>query len=325
MATIDAAIQEVVSHLLPLITNHKQNQTTPNSSPFILGLTGLQGSGKSTWASKLSTTLNTTSSLKTIVLSLDDLYLPHSQLIALRHQNPSNKLLRTRGQPGSHDVALARSFFEAVRTGETPLKLPRFDKSRFEGEGDRVPIEEWEKINVSTGKGMDVLIFEGWCVGFQPLSTSELKAKWETACAERQRRKNDSLSGQEADGDESCSITTLADHSLDSLLTINGNLREYCEIFMGPQCFDTFIHLDTEDLRNVYRWRIEQEHALIKAKGEGMSDESVVAFVRGYMPSYELYLDQLRRGFFEGEEKGKKTHLRVVLGVTRRIASIATI
>ncbi|KAE9973531.1 hypothetical protein EG328_004372 [Venturia inaequalis] len=320
MTTIDTAIQNTLSHLLPQITTHKQ--THPTGPPFILALTGLQGSGKSTWASKLSTTLSTTHNLKTTVLSLDDLYLPHSQLTALSKNNPENGLLRTRGQPGSHDVELAKSFFEALRKGDGPVRLPRFDKSRFGGEGDRVPVEEWEEIHVSPGKGIDVLIFEGWCVGFRALPTVDLEGKWETACAKRQGRR-DKLSEEEGDG--GYSITTLADHSLASLSTINDNLREYCEVFMGPQFFDAFIHLDTDDLRNVYRWRIEQEHALIKLKGEGMSDERVVAFVQGYMPSYELYLDQLRRGFFEGEEKGKKIHLRVVLGVDRSITNIAPI
>lgn len=319
MVTIDIAIQEVLSQLLPLIAHHKQ--TNPANPPFLLGLTGLQGSGKSTWASKLSTTLNTIHSLKTIVLSLDDLYLPHTQLLSLRHQNPENKLLRTRGQPGSHDIELARSFFEALRKGENPLRLPRFDKSCFGGEGDRVSIGEWEEIDTSEGREIDVLIFEGWCVGFRPLSLEDLRGKWEGA---RQVPKSRESEEHEV-GDWGFSITTLADHSLDSLSTINENLREYCEIFMGPRFFDAFIHLDTDDLRNVYRWRIEQEHALIKLKGEGMSDDRVVAFVKGYMPSYELYLDDLRRGFFEGEEKGEKIHLRVVLGVDRRITSIATI
>lgn len=204
-----------------------------------------------------------------------------------------------------------------MKTGANPLRLPSFDKSRFGGEGDRVPVGEWEEIDVKE-RGIDVLIFEGWCVGFQAISAEELRERWEGA----KQKQNDS---SKEDGGDEFSITTLADHSLESLSTINENLRAYCETFMGPQFFDAFIHLDTEDLRNVYRWRIEQEHALIKVKGQGMSDESVVAFVRGYMPSYELYLNQLRRGFFEGEQEGERIHLRVVLDVDRTIASITTV
>lgn len=204
-----------------------------------------------------------------------------------------------------------------MKRGENPLPLPAFDKSRFGGEGDRVPRGEWKEID-TTERAIDVLIFEGWCVGFQALSFPSLQQKWEDA---KQSQKTD----EEGNGHGEFSITTLADHSLKSLSTINENLKEYCETFMGPQFFDAFIHLSTEDLRNVYRWRIEQEHALIEVKGQGMSDESVVAFVRGYMPSYELYLDQLRSGFFDAEQKGEKMQLRVVLGVDRSITSITTV
>ncbi|EKV09679.1 hypothetical protein PDIG_29160 [Penicillium digitatum PHI26] len=50
-------------------------------------------------------------------LSLDDLYLDNDNLIPLRAANPSNKLVQIRGQPGTHDMNLARSFFESLRTG----------------------------------------------------------------------------------------------------------------------------------------------------------------------------------------------------------------
>jgi D-glycerate 3-kinase len=115
------------------------------------------------------------------------------------------------------------------------------------------------------------------------------------------------------------SITTLADHSLPHIQTLNHNLKRYNETFMGPQHFDLLLHIDTDDLRNVYKWRLEQEHAMIQKKGTGMSDETVVAFVRGYMPSYELYLDGLREGFFENES-GKQ--IRVVLDRDRKVERV---
>ena len=61
------------------------------------------------------------------------------------------------------------------------MKLPQYDKSRFDGQGDRVDDAQWEEVN---GKGCEVirLVFlEGWCVGFRPLSESEVSKRWEQA------------------------------------------------------------------------------------------------------------------------------------------------
>jgi D-glycerate 3-kinase len=51
-----------------------------------------------------------------------------------------------------------------------------------------------------------------------------------------------------------------------------------------------------------------------------MTDDQVVAFVNGYMPAYELYLDQLRRGFFRFDQLYQgKAQLRVVLNKDRKV------
>jgi D-glycerate 3-kinase len=236
-----------------------------------------------------------------MTISLDDLYKKHEDLIAQRDKDPKNKLYRTRGQPGTHEELLAATFFEELRNyrGESELRIPSFDKSKFDGEGDRAPVPAWPTIS----RKPDVVVFEGWCVGFQPLSASTVEEKHQLAVA-----------GE-------LPINTPAKHQLKHLLEINNNLKRYCDTFMGPNAFDFFIHLDTSDLRNVYTWRLEQEHKMIEAKGSGMSDEQVRAFIDGYMPSYELYLDKLREGLFQ--ERGRM--VRVELNKLRRIEKIETL
>lgn len=295
MATIESNVGRVLDLLLPKILAARDS----SARPVVLGITGLQGSGKSTWASILVRLLTSEHNLRSITVSLDDFYKTHSHLLARREQDPENKLYRTRGQPGTHDEQLAAHFFQDLEDyrGDGELKIPSFDKGSFNGEGDRAPHLEWPSITTKP----DVVIFEGWCVGFQPLSRSQVQHVHELAVA-----------GQ-------LLINAPANHELEHLLEVNACLERYCNTFMGPRHFDFMVHIDTDDLRNVYTWRLEQEHRMIAAKGTGMKDEQVRAFIDGYMPSYELYLDQLRSGLF-GAEKGKQ--VRVVLDSKRGVERI---
>ncbi|KAI2485375.1 d-glycerate 3-kinase [Pyrenophora tritici-repentis] len=294
MSSPENNIRRTFEVLFPKIHHHRQQ----SSDPIILGITGLQGSGKSTWASMVVKILSQEHNLHTITVSLDDFYKTHDELVARREQDPSNKLYRTRGQPGTHDEQLAQKFFHDLKeyNGQGKLQIPSFDKSKFNGEGDRAPESEWPTITQKP----DVVVFEGWCVGFQPVSQAFLEERYLLAKAGK------------------LTINTPADHQLSHLLDVNENLKRYCDAFMGPKHFDFFIHIDTDNLRNVYTWRLQQEHKMIESKGSGMSDEQVRAFIDGYMPSYEIYLDQLCKGLFE--HKGKM--VRVSLNREREIEGI---
>ncbi|KAJ6124186.1 hypothetical protein N7471_011503 [Penicillium samsonianum] len=309
MSIPQEAICNVLNHVLPRIERHIQCQspTSTTPRPFILGLTGLQGSGKSTWTDALVKELRQSHGFNTINLSLDDLYLDHDDLVQLRDANPSNKLVQTRGQPGTHDMALAHSFFESLSAGSEIL-IPSFDKSKFNGEGGRTPKETWYRV--PAGTAIDVVVFEGWCVGFQPLEETAVRQRWEE--------------GLQRHTTLEYPTETLKDHAVEQLLDANTQLRGYCDLFMGPQHFNFLVHLDTNDLVNVYRWRMQQEHALRARTNESMTDEQVVQFVKGYMPAYKLYLGQLRQGFFDlsvsdAENKGQ---LRVVLDQDRTVVDI---
>jgi D-glycerate 3-kinase len=293
MQDLDTNVNQALDLLLPKIKSQREQ----SSRPIILGISGLQGSGKSTWASKLVEILSSKHQLYTVTISLDDVYKKHDDLIAQRDQDPSNRLYRTRGQPGTHEEQLAADFFEELRNyrGENELRIPSFDKSQFNGEGDRAPISAWPTIS----RKPDVVVFEGWCVGFQPLSASAVEEKYKLAVA-----------GE-------LPINTPAQHQLKHLLEVNDNLKRYCDAFMGPRHFDFFIHLDTTDLRNVYTWRLQQEHKMVEVKGSGMSDDQVRAFIDGYMPSYELYLDGLRKGLFEEKGRMVRVELNKLRGIER--------
>jgi D-glycerate 3-kinase len=136
------------------------------TGPMVLGLCGSQGSGKSTLARRISRYLSDREGCSVAVLSLDDLYLASERRAQLAREVHS--LLRTRGVPGTHDVALGvstiRKLLSALPNDST--RIPRFDKSRDEP----YPMEQWEEL---TG-AVDVVLFEGWCVGALPQDESAL-------------------------------------------------------------------------------------------------------------------------------------------------------
>lgn len=127
----------------------------------VLGISGLQGTGKSTLASQIAAAAGARG-LRAGVLSLDDLYLdPGTRAGLAREVHP---LLATRGPPGTHEVALGVSILQAVHAG-TPVRLPRFDKL-----GDRrLPERDWPAAGT-----LDLLLFEGWCVGTPPETATRL-------------------------------------------------------------------------------------------------------------------------------------------------------
>lgn len=200
--------------------------------------------------------------------------------------------MQHRGEPGTHDMALAEELFGALTKG-TPARVPQYDKSAFSGQGDRVPEEAWREINGDGQAMIKVVIFEGWCVGFRALADEEVKAKRE----EKSK--------------------TLGTHRLEDLLFVNEKLRGYDVM---TDCFDAFIHIDAEETGFVYDWRLQQEAALRREKGSGMTDDKVREFVDGYYPAYELYTEGLRAGVLKGENKGGQ--LRLVVGKDRRVKDV---
>lgn len=121
---------------------------------FVVGLCGAQASGKSTLTAVLRRMLEERG-LKVASLSLDDLYLTRAERQALARE--IHPLLATRGVPGTHDVALGLAVLDGLaRPGET--LLPAFDKAADDRRPEAVPV---------TGP-VDVILFEGWCVGAVP-------------------------------------------------------------------------------------------------------------------------------------------------------------
>lgn len=262
--------------------------TTSTARPFIIGLNGVQGVGKTTLVRALAETLQQRENLQTLVVSVDDFYLTHADQLALAAAHPDNALVQVRGEPGTHDTTLLRSVFKSLCEGQTTL-IPQYDKGAFDGWGDRAPEERWIAVNQEGQPRVQVVLLEGWCVGFRSSSHQDIEAKWKAPSR------------------------TLGLHKLEDLVFINDQLNEYDVI---TDLFDAFIHIDAENTEYVYEWRLQQEMQLRRERGTGMTDEQVIKFVDAYYPAYELFSDRVRSGIFL-DRKG--CQLRLVVGKDRMV------
>ncbi len=129
--------------------------------PVLIGINGVQGSGKSTLCRFLERLLARDHGLKVAILSLDDLYFARADRPV--HIHP---LFATRGVPGTHDVALGKRVITALLAGSGPVAVPRFDK------GCDAPAAVWPIVDAP----VDVLLFEGWCIAATPQPESALAA-----------------------------------------------------------------------------------------------------------------------------------------------------
>ena len=105
----------------------------------------------------------------------------------LARSNPNNSLVQHRGQPSTHDISLGLSLFQALKSRQSNIRIPSYDKSAFDGEGDRCSEKDWELVNAEGAKPVDVIVFEGWCVGFRALDSDALIEKWQEARAQEEQ------------------------------------------------------------------------------------------------------------------------------------------
>lgn len=241
---------------LPLATLMAERRRS-HARPYVQGLLGGQGTGKSTLAAIL-TFLLTRSGLRVCRLSLDDLYLTYAERCQLQVHDPR---LRWRGPPGTHDIALGLSVLQQLHQpkGTQAVALPRFDKSAHNGAGDRTTAE-WIS-------GVDIVLFEGWFVGVRPIDP----ALFEHAPSP---------------------ILTEADRAF--ARDCNTRLHDYLPLWDE---LDALMVLRPADYRLSKQWRQQAEQQMIQAGRPGMSAAEIDAFVDYFWRSLhpELFWPPLLR------------------------------
>ena len=230
----------IVDALLDALT-----RATPR--PWLIGLSGLQGSGKSTLSAQL-VEFAARRGIAALALSIDDFYF--GRAARLRLARDVHPLLATRGVPGTHDVDLLLGTLDALRNA-TPRRLarvPRFDK----GLDTRVAPSRWPSI----ARTPELVILEGWCIGVPPQDAAAL------------RRPVNQL---ERDDDRDARWRRWVNAQL---------AQHYVPLW---QRLDRLVMLQAPAWAIVARWRDEQERALRRRNApRAMSPEALRRFLMHY-------------------------------------------
>ncbi|EME32792.1 glycerate kinase [Galdieria sulphuraria] len=155
---------------LPIFFWLKKVCDQQKSGAPIVGISCPQGGGKTTLTFAVQFLFQQLQR-KCAVASIDDFYITRKeqQMLFERERNP---LLEFRGNPGTHDVELGVQVLSQLKSckANERVAIPRYDKAAWNGLGDRFPIDEWYAVECP----VDLILLEGWCLGFQPVREEEL-------------------------------------------------------------------------------------------------------------------------------------------------------
>jgi D-glycerate 3-kinase len=248
---VAAGVQsQLMDVYIPLAAGLARARAKRSGRALVVGISGAQGTGKSTLAALLARVLEDGHGMRCARLSLDDFYLTHAEREELaRTRHP---LLRTRGVPGTHDVSLAERTIDALCSAgaSDAVRVPRFDKAQ----DDRAPETGWP---VWHGP-VDIVLLEGWCLGAQPEALAALKKP--TNALERYE-------------DAHAGFRSYVNAQLDGA---------YRALFAR---IELQVFLAAPDMQCVLAWRTQQEHELAARTADPtrvMSDAQLVRFVQHY-------------------------------------------
>ena len=232
---------------LPICEN-VNSEYVKSKKTKIIGLSGGQGTGKSTISQILKIILKEGFNLETVIFSIDDFYKTRKERkIMAKKISP---LFLTRGVPGTHDTKMLFNCIKNLKKNRfKKMMVPKFDKSK----DDRSPKSKWLAVK----KKPNIVIFEGWCVGVASQKKKDLVFSINKLEEQKDKKK---IWRQ----------------------TVNKELQNnYQKIFC---LIDRLIFLKVPSFKYIYKWRLLQEKKL-RAKSKGhkiMSDKQVKNFIMYY-------------------------------------------
>jgi len=229
------------------------HRTSGAKHALVVGISAPQGCGKTTLVEQLEA-LYTATGRTAASVSIDDFYLTYQDQTALGQAHPGNPLLQYRGNAGSHDLKLGTDTLKQLRELTQPgqqLAVPRYNKSAYAGRGDRADPSAWPSVPGP----VDVVLFEGWMSGFEPVSDEQVA-------------------------------------SVDpNLVPVNQALRAYKAAW--DDWVDAWLVVRIGDPQWVFKWRLQAEERMRASGKAGMTDAQIADFVARFMPAYKAYLPGL--------------------------------
>ena len=204
-------------------------------------IAGPQGSGKSSLSKLIKLYLEKFYDKSVIIISMDDFYLSKKQRTQLSKN--IHPLFLTRGVPGTHDLGLMNKKIKQILNKEFPIYLPIFDK-----------VSDTRKRTYKKVLKADVIIFEGWCAGAQPVNQNYLQKNFNNL--EKNKDKNFIWRN-----------------------SYNKYLNEYQKLFSQ---FNFFIYFQFNHWDHVLNWKYKQELELRDKKKDLALKKYLKEFVQYY-------------------------------------------
>ena len=205
-------------------------------------IAGSQGSGKSSLSKLIKLYLEKFCYKSVVIISMDDFYLSKSQRAQLSKN--IHPLFLTRGVPGTHDLELMNKKIGQIFKKEFPIYLPIFDK-----------VSDTRKRTYKKVLKADVIVFEGWCAGAQPVDLNYLQKNFNNL--EKHKDKNFIWRN-----------------------SYNKYLNEYQKLFSQ---FNFFIYFQFNQWDHVLNWKYKQELELRDKK----KDLGLKKYLREFIQYYE--------------------------------------
>ena len=205
-------------------------------------IAGSQGSGKSSLSKIIKLYLEKFYHKKVIIISMDDFYLSKKKRTQLSKN--IHPLYLTRGVPGTHDLELLNKKIKQIFNKEFPVYLPVFDK-----------VSDTRRRTYKKVLKADVIIFEGWCAGAQPIDQNYLQKNFNNL--ERCKDKNFIWRN-----------------------SYNEYLNKYQKIFSK---FNYFIYFQFNQWNHVLNWKYKQELELRGKK----KDLALKKYLKEFIQYYE--------------------------------------